>query len=69
MSHDTSVQNVKLPVTMTMWMQFNVMPRTKTKDDKLSFRRIKRQEIGRHPVGYVSCSVFNVSDVMRDIKS
>jgi len=34
-----------------------------TKDEKLSFRWIKRQEIGRHPVGYVSYSVFKVRDV------
>jgi len=27
-----------------------------TKDEKLSFRRMKRQEIGRHSVGYVSYS-------------
>jgi len=30
---------------------------------------IKRQEIGRHPVGYVSYSVFKVGDVMREIQS
>jgi len=41
----------------------------KTKDEKLSFRRIKRQEIGKHPVGNVSYSVFKVSDVMREIQS
>jgi len=29
--HDTSVQ--KLPVTMKMWMQFNVMPRTRGRFD------------------------------------
>jgi len=40
-----------------------------TKDEKLSFRRIKRQEIGRHPVGYVSYSVFKVSDGMREMQS
>jgi len=34
------------------------------KDEKLSFRSIKRQEIGRHLVGYVSYSVFKVSGVM-----
>jgi len=39
------------------------------KDEKLRFRRIKREEIGRHPVGYDSYSVFKVSDVMRKIQS
>jgi len=33
----------------------------KIKDEKLSFRRIKRQKIGRHAVGYVSYNVFKVS--------
>jgi len=37
-------------------------------NEKLSFTRIKRQEIGRHPVGYVSYSVFKASDVMREIQ-
>jgi len=36
-----------------------------TKDEKLSFRRNKTEEVGRHPVGYVSYSVFKVNDVMR----
>jgi len=40
-----------------------------TKDEKLSFIRIKRQETGRHPVRYVSYCVFKVSDVMREIQS
>jgi len=40
-----------------------------TKVKKLSFRRIKRQEIGRQPVRYVSYSVIKVSDVMREIQS
>jgi len=35
----------------------------------LSFRRIKRQKIERHPVGYVNYSVFKESDVMREIQS
>jgi len=39
------------------------------KDKKLSFITIKRQDIGRHAVGYVSYSVFKVSDVMREIQS
>jgi len=38
-------------------------------DEKLSCRRIKRQENGRHPVGYVGYSVFKVSDVMKEIQS
>jgi len=37
-------------------------------NEKLSFRRIKREEVARHLVGYVSYSVFNVSD-MREIQS
>jgi len=32
----------------------------KTKDEKLCFKRIKRQEVGRHPIGCVSC-VLKVS--------
>jgi len=31
-------------------------------------RRTKRQEMGRHPIGYVSYSVFKLSDVMRKIQ-
>jgi len=33
--------------------------------EKLSFGRIKREEVGRlrHPIGYVSYSVFKVSDL------
>jgi len=30
---------------------------------------LKREEEGRHPVAYVSYSVFKVSDVMREIQS
>jgi len=40
-----------------------------TKDEKFSFGRIKRQEVGRHPIGYVSYSVFKGSDAMREIQS
>jgi len=40
-----------------------------TKDEKLNFRGIKRQEIRGHPIGYVSYSMFKVSDVMREIQS
>jgi len=32
-----------------------------TKDMKLTFSRIKRQEFGRYPVEYVSYNVFKVS--------
>jgi len=39
------------------------------KDEKLSLRRSKIQEIGRHPVGSVSYSGFKESDVMREIES
>jgi len=39
------------------------------KDKKLSFRKNKRQEVGRHPVGYVNYSVFKVSDVMRETQA
>jgi len=41
----------------------------KTKDEKLSFRRINRQVIERNPVKDVSYSVFKMSDVMREIQS
>jgi len=37
--------------------------------EKLSFIKIKREEVGRNPVGYVSYSVFKVSDVMRKIQA
>jgi len=40
-----------------------------TKDEKLSFRRIRRQEIGSWLRRYVSYSVFKVSDVMREVQS
>jgi len=30
---------------------------------------LKREEVGRHLIGYVSYSVFEVSDVMREIQS
>jgi len=33
------------------------------------FRRIRRQEIGLYPIGYVSYNIFKVSDVMREIQS
>jgi len=36
---------------------------------KLSFRRIKRQEVKIHPVEYVSYNVFKASDVTREIQS
>jgi len=37
-------------------------------DEKISFIRIKKLEVGRHPVRYDSYSVFKVSDVMREIQ-
>jgi len=37
-----------------------------TKDEKLNFRRLKRTEVGRHPVGYVSYNVLKVRDAMRE---
>jgi len=40
-----------------------------TKDEKISFRRIMRLEVGRNLVGCISYSVFMVSDVMREIQS
>jgi len=33
------------------------------------FGKINMDEVGRHPVGYVSYIVFKVSDVMREIQS
>jgi len=39
-----------------------------TKDDKLSFRRIRDRKL-KSSVGYVCYSVFKVSDVMREIQS
>jgi len=41
--------------------------RPKMRNSVLEGYRI--QEIGRHPVVYVSYSVFKVSDVMREIQS
>jgi len=38
-----------------------------TKDEKLRFRRFKKETFERHLVEYVSISVFKMSDVMRKI--
>jgi len=36
--------------------------------EKRSFRRIKKEEVGRHPVRYVSYSAVKVSGIMREIQ-